>query len=64
MKFTTVLLASCAHSIALSVWITVWKDLISILLLSLPMSLLFGVHGLWAGILLAPFLNSLDCYNC
>ena len=43
--------------IGLSVWITVWKDLISILLLSLPLSLLFGVHGLWAGILLAPFLT-------
>ncbi|MCR5135976.1 MAG: hypothetical protein K6C12_02600 [Oscillospiraceae bacterium] len=48
--------------IGLSVWITVWKDLISVLLLSLPMSLLLGVHGLWAGILLAPFLTVLIWY--
>ena len=48
--------------IGLSVWITVWKDLVSILLLSLPLSLLFGVHGLWIGILLAPFLTILIWY--
>ncbi len=48
--------------IGLSVWITVWKDLISILLLSLPLSLLFGVHGLWVGMLLAPFLTVLIWY--
>ena len=48
--------------IGLAVWITVWKDLISILLLSLPLSILFGVHGLWIGILLAPFLTILIWY--
>jgi hypothetical protein len=48
--------------IKLSVWITIWKDFISILLLSIPLSLLLGVHGLWAGILIAPFLTVLIWY--
>lgn len=48
--------------IKLSVWITIWKDFISVLLLSLPLSLLIGVRGLWVGILLAPFLTLLVWY--
>ena len=48
--------------IKLSVWITIWKDFISILLMSIPLSLLFGVHWLWVGILIAPFLTLLIWY--
>ena len=48
--------------IKLSVWITIWKDFISVLLLSLPLSLLIGVRGLWVDILLAPFLTLLVWY--
>lgn len=48
--------------IKLSVWITIWKDFISVLLLSIPLSMLLGVHGLWVGILIAPFLTVLIWY--
>ena len=48
--------------ILLSVWITIWKDFISVILMSFPLSLLFGIRGLWVGILLAPFLTVLVWY--
>ena len=45
--------------IGLSVWLMLWKDLLSILPLSVLLGLAFGVRGVWAGILLAPFLTLL-----
>ena len=46
----------------LSVWLAVWKDLLSVLALTIPLGLIFGVPGFWAGFLLAPFLTLLLWY--
>ncbi len=45
--------------IGLAVWITFCKDFLSVLPLSVLLGLIFGVKGVWAGILLAPFLTLL-----
>ena len=45
--------------IGLSVWLMLWKDLLSILPLSVLLGLAFGLRGVWVGILLAPFLTLL-----